>query len=101
MKHTCAAPRLTACMCVQLQHQDVKVMLQSDLPLAVRKEAREKVQARLEGRIITTTHGSRVKYQFHKFTDRTALSEFPQNVTRGYAFCTLLTPPPPPPSQLG
>lgn len=58
-------------------------MLQSDLPLAVRKEAREKVQARLEGRIITTLHGLRVKYQFHKFSDRTALSEFPENVNRG------------------
>lgn len=71
---------------MQLEHVDVQRMLDDSLPEEERESAQALVQARLQGRIITTVHGIRAKYQFHKFGTRTALSDFPLNTNRGYAF---------------
>lgn len=78
-------------VCMQLERRDVRIMLKRSLPARTRAAAQASVQARLEGRILTTMHGIQAPYQFHKFSDRTALSPFPE--------CALLPTPPSTPLQ--
>lgn len=69
---------------MQLDIDSVKIMLNQTVPESTRSTAQARVSAWLQGSagqgsILTTTHGIAANYQFVSFSDRTALSSFPED----------------------